>query len=325
MRVPGSKSISNRALRCRAEPRRHGARRILESDDHREPLHAWAFNGARTAPPRHRLWRRLSRQARRAFLGASGLSMRTLLALGDGHYRVDGMFAYARSARSATWSTRFARSARIFATRCTTAAAVAQGRYRSRLARRLRGDVSSCLTGVLQALPLLHREVGVDVEGELISAPYVGITLDLMQRFGVTWSRIGSARARGTSACAAVRATRARGASTSRPTRFGVVFPGGGCAGGRYASKASVAQRAGRRCVCRRTRLDGRTDIPRRRLDRGARRHRPCGHRPRLRTDPGCRDDGGGGGAVRTCGTTLRNIGSCVKETDRIDAMARES
>jgi 3-phosphoshikimate 1-carboxyvinyltransferase len=51
---------------------------------------------------------------------------------------------------------------------------------------RIRGDVSSqFLTGLLQALPLLQADVTVTVEGELISRPYVEITLNLMSRFGV--------------------------------------------------------------------------------------------------------------------------------------------
>ena len=50
----------------------------------------------------------------------------------------------------------------------------------------VRGDVSSqFLTALLMALPLLGRQVTVDVTGELISKPYVEITLAMMARFGV--------------------------------------------------------------------------------------------------------------------------------------------
>jgi len=52
----------------------------------------------------------------------------------------------------------------------------------------VRGNVSSqFLTGLLQAAPLVAREkpLVIEVEGELISKPYVHITLSLMQRFGV--------------------------------------------------------------------------------------------------------------------------------------------
>ena len=54
----------------------------------------------------------------------------------------------------------------------------------------VKGSVSSqYLTGILLAAPLLGREVTVRVEGELISKPYVEITLNLMQRFGVEVKR----------------------------------------------------------------------------------------------------------------------------------------
>ncbi len=56
----------------------------------------------------------------------------------------------------------------------------------------VRGDVSSqFLTGLLMALPLLGRTVAVEVAGELISKPYIEITLATMARFGVTVEREG--------------------------------------------------------------------------------------------------------------------------------------
>lgn len=59
----------------------------------------------------------------------------------------------------------------------------------------VKGNVSSqYLTGLLLAAPLLGRQVSVRVEGELISKPYVEITLNLMQRFGVEVRREGWAR-----------------------------------------------------------------------------------------------------------------------------------
>ena len=59
---------------------------------------------------------------------------------------------------------------------------------------RVRGDVSSqFLTALLLALPLAARTqpVVVEVEGELISKPYIDITLALLQRFGVVVQREG--------------------------------------------------------------------------------------------------------------------------------------
>ena len=58
----------------------------------------------------------------------------------------------------------------------------------------VRGNVSSqFLTALLMAAPLMAREhaVTIDVIGELISKPYIEITLNLMRRFGVTVERAG--------------------------------------------------------------------------------------------------------------------------------------
>jgi 3-phosphoshikimate 1-carboxyvinyltransferase len=57
---------------------------------------------------------------------------------------------------------------------------------------RLRGDVSSqFLSGLLMALPLRGAETRVDIIGDLISKPYVEITLAMMARFGVNVPRDG--------------------------------------------------------------------------------------------------------------------------------------
>ena len=57
----------------------------------------------------------------------------------------------------------------------------------------VRGDVSSqFLTALLMALPLVAREdIVIEVVGELISRPYIEITLNLLTRFGVFISRVG--------------------------------------------------------------------------------------------------------------------------------------
>jgi 3-phosphoshikimate 1-carboxyvinyltransferase len=58
----------------------------------------------------------------------------------------------------------------------------------------VRGNVSSqFLTALLMASPLMAREhaVAIDVIGDLISKPYIEITLNLMRRFGVAVERDG--------------------------------------------------------------------------------------------------------------------------------------
>jgi 3-phosphoshikimate 1-carboxyvinyltransferase len=59
---------------------------------------------------------------------------------------------------------------------------------------KVRGNVSSqFLTALLMAAPLMasERNVTIDVIGELISRPYIEITLNLMRRFGVEVQRDG--------------------------------------------------------------------------------------------------------------------------------------
>ncbi|MBP7485293.1 MAG: bifunctional 3-phosphoshikimate 1-carboxyvinyltransferase/cytidylate kinase, partial [Aquabacterium sp.] len=59
---------------------------------------------------------------------------------------------------------------------------------------RVRGDVSSqFLTALLLALPLVSqdRALTIEVEGELISKPYIEITLNLLARFGIHIERQG--------------------------------------------------------------------------------------------------------------------------------------
>lgn len=58
---------------------------------------------------------------------------------------------------------------------------------------RVRGDVSSqFLTALLMALPLVaQRDVMIEVVGELISRPYIEITLNLLARFGIAVRREG--------------------------------------------------------------------------------------------------------------------------------------
>ena len=60
---------------------------------------------------------------------------------------------------------------------------------------RIQGDVSSqFLTGLLMALPLCQGPVEVQVAGTLVSAPYVDLTLRILEAFGVTITNDGHRR-----------------------------------------------------------------------------------------------------------------------------------
>ncbi|CAM8345854.1 AroA 5-enolpyruvylshikimate-3-phosphate synthase [Candidatus Methylopumilus planktonicus] len=56
---------------------------------------------------------------------------------------------------------------------------------------KIKGDISSqFLTSLLMAMPLTKKEVVVEIEGDLISKPYIDITLNLMARFGIHVKKI---------------------------------------------------------------------------------------------------------------------------------------
>ena len=51
---------------------------------------------------------------------------------------------------------------------------------------RIDGSISSqFLTAILMITPLLKTDTKIEIEGELVSKPYIDITLDIMSRFGV--------------------------------------------------------------------------------------------------------------------------------------------
>jgi 3-phosphoshikimate 1-carboxyvinyltransferase len=57
---------------------------------------------------------------------------------------------------------------------------------------KVRGDVSSqFLTALLMTLPLLKDNIVIEVVGELISKPYIDITLNMMAKFGIHVERRG--------------------------------------------------------------------------------------------------------------------------------------
>jgi len=201
--LPGSKSISNRALLLAAlAAGTTTLTGLLESDDTAVMLAAlralgvawrdrgdltYEVDGAAGAFP-----------AKRAdlHLGLSGLSMRTLaaaLAFSAGHYRADGVPRMRERPIGDLVDALRALGAdvRYELAEGFPPLLIGPGHPSSSAAVRVRGNVSSqFLTGLLQALPLLHTDVTVHVDGELISRPYVDITCELMQRFGVSVLRL---------------------------------------------------------------------------------------------------------------------------------------
>ncbi|HXF77863.1 MAG TPA: 3-phosphoshikimate 1-carboxyvinyltransferase [Usitatibacter sp.] len=207
LRLPGSKSISNRTLLLAALA--CGTTRLdslLDSDDTRVMREALATLGvpveALESVEHVRvggIGQATGFPAKRAelFLGNAGTAFRPLtaaLALCDGHYVLSGVprmherpigdlvDALAQAGADIAY-----RGNRGYP---PLAIGPRGGRGSARL--RVRGDVSSqFLSALLIAMGWRGEGTRIEVEGSLISKPYVELTLGLMRRFGVEVAREG--------------------------------------------------------------------------------------------------------------------------------------
>ena len=199
VRMPGSKSISNRVLLLAALSQGETKiRDLLDSDDTRVMLEALGRLGVRIGPDA------TVRGAGGAFpvksaelqLGNAGTAFRPLtavLALCGGEYRLSGVARMHERPIGDLVDALRGLGARIDypGKEGYPPLAVHPGTIRGG-ATRVRGDVSSqYLSALLMAAPLAGAETRIEVEGELISRPYVEITLNLMRRFGVEVKRDG--------------------------------------------------------------------------------------------------------------------------------------
>jgi 3-phosphoshikimate 1-carboxyvinyltransferase len=202
--MPGSKSISNRVLLLSAlAGGQTVVRDALEADDTRVMLAALRALGIEAMSGSSREIRiqgcagEIPVRSADLFLGNAGTAFRPLtavLAMAGGEYRLSGVpRMHERPIRDLVDALR-AIGARVdyAAAEGFPPLAIHPGRAELDHPVRVRGDVSSqFLTALLIALPLARRESTIEVEGELISKPYVEITLNLMQRFGVQVTREG--------------------------------------------------------------------------------------------------------------------------------------
>jgi 3-phosphoshikimate 1-carboxyvinyltransferase len=212
VRLPGSKSISNRVLLLAALSIGHtDIADLLDSDDTRVMLAALAQLGCRIEPQAdgalrvHGLGGALPVKQAQLFLGNAGTAMRPLTAalalLASEHGGAFELSGIARMHERPIGDL-------VDALRqlgCPVDCLGQEGYPPLRLGNgtpqaltldqpiRVRGDVSSqFLTALLLALPLVARpNVVIEVVGELISRPYIEITLNLLERFGVTVRRDG--------------------------------------------------------------------------------------------------------------------------------------
>ena len=205
VRLPGSKSLSNRILLLAALAEGETeVRDLLKSDDTDRMLEALTQLGIRVTPAGEGAIKvqgcggKIPVKEAQLFLGNAGTAFRPLtaaLALAGGSYHLSGvprmherpigdlvdalrhLGADIECLTNEGYPPLQIRPAALNGTAATVP---------------VKGNVSSqFLTGLLMALPLLDRTVTVEVVGELISKPYIEITLATMRRFGVDVLREG--------------------------------------------------------------------------------------------------------------------------------------
>ena len=204
VRLPGSKSISNRVLLLAALAEgQTEVRDLLASDDTARMLDALRILGVGVTALEGGHWRVVGcggrfpvRQAD-LFLGNAGTAFRPLtaaLALAGGDYTLRGVARMHERPIGDLVDGLRQLGARVdyLENEGFPPLRLAPASIRPGGVLRVRGDVSSqFLTGLLMALPLTGVETVVEVVGDLISKPYIEITLATMRRFGVEVQRQG--------------------------------------------------------------------------------------------------------------------------------------
>jgi 3-phosphoshikimate 1-carboxyvinyltransferase len=201
VRLPGSKSISNRILLLAALAQGETVvHDLLRSDDTSYMVGALEALGIETVPATSAIavygaGGTFPARSAELFLGNAGTAFRPItavLAFAGGEYKLSGLpRMHERPIKDLVDALR-SLGANIdylgnegyppLAIHPPSSAAAGEVTRVS-----IRGDVSSqFLTALLIALPVRGRAAEVSIDGELISRPYVHITLNMMKRFGVT-------------------------------------------------------------------------------------------------------------------------------------------
>lgn len=209
--LPGSKSISNRTLLLAALAR--GATEVenlLASDDVRHMLEAltalgvqWQRHGPADGTATAVGYRiegtggRFPVRHADLFLGNAGTAFRPLtavLALCQGHYRLSGVpRMHQRPIADLVDALRqLGASVDYLGETGFPPLRIKPAHIEPDKIVSVLGDVSSqFLSALLMALPLTGTDAGIHVIGELISKPYVELTLNLLARFGIAVERRG--------------------------------------------------------------------------------------------------------------------------------------
>jgi len=198
VRLPGSKSISNRVLLLAALAQgKTEIGGLLDADDTRVMQEALAKLGVQCKGNRIvGVGGPFPVKKAELFLGNAGTAFRPLtaaLALSNGDYRLSGVPRMHERPIADLVDALHGIGARIeylgndgFPPLHIRPAKVVPSVVR------VKGDVSSqFLSALLMALPLAGVASRIDLDGELVSKPYVEITLESMRRFGIEVSRTG--------------------------------------------------------------------------------------------------------------------------------------
>jgi 3-phosphoshikimate 1-carboxyvinyltransferase len=204
MTLPGSKSISNRTLLLAAMA--DGIteiRDLLVSDDTARMLEALEKLGVELEKLSETNWRvhgcngNFPNKNAELFLGNAGTAFRPLtaaLAFSNGNYTLSGVARmHERPIGDLVDALRQA-GAQIeyLENEGFPPLKISPAKFDLSKPLQIRGDVSSqFLTALLMALPLTKLHATIEVVGELISKPYIEITLNLMAKFGVNVLRNG--------------------------------------------------------------------------------------------------------------------------------------
>ncbi len=201
--LPGSKSISNRTLLLAALAHSDTeVEGLLDADDVDRMLEALRALGVaieQRGQSRHFTVHGIGGafpvKRARLFLGNAGTAFRPLtaaLALSGGDYELTGVARmHERPIADLVDALRtLGADIRYLGEPGFPPLAIGKGRLDVGARIAIRGDISSqFVTALLMALPLTGRGIDVEISGELISQPYVDMTLALMARFGVVVDR----------------------------------------------------------------------------------------------------------------------------------------
>lgn len=204
IKLPGSKSISNRTLLLAALSKGTTLiRDLLISDDTNRMLDALKLLGVTLEQCGEHDWKvtgcagQFPNKQADLFLGNAGTAFRPLtaaLALSNGDYHLHGVpRMHERPIGDLVDALRQAGADITYEVNSGFPPLnISPAQLDVSRPIQIRGDVSSqFLTALLMALPLTQQQATIEVVGELISKPYIEITLNLMAKFGVQVQRDG--------------------------------------------------------------------------------------------------------------------------------------